>query len=287
MNITYPIKALFSRLAPVDNWNFLGSASLTVVVDRMDINGDWKERVTITSIGTTVVSSAAIFGGKLSDTAWLRIVSISGGTLYALPARNALPGQVLSSTTGWVLTAGDRVGLAPNTGTSIASLSAVGVIGATMPALREKTVTFSLDTNIYAAGDVLADRQIIAACVSADDANGYLVGMQILDEDDQAAAGMTVVFLSDDVSLGTENAAVSITDANARHIIGVVPIASGDWVDLINSKLVTKVMGDTGLPMAITPKSGTDDIYVALITAGTPTQTASGITARFWFQDCI
>lgn len=160
-----------------------------------------------------------------------------------------------------------------------------GNLARTGPVLREVTVTFTLDTNIYAAGDVLADRQILNSVVRAADAKGYLVGITILDEDDQAAAGMDVYLLSADVTLGTENAAISISDANARNILGVVPIASGDWKDLINSKMAHKVSGDTGLPMPITPVSGTDDVYIALVTAGTPTQTANGITARLWFQD--
>lgn len=160
-------------------------------------------------------------------------------------------------------------------------------VGQTGPALREVAITFTLDTSIYAANDVLADSQILASVVSASDANGYLVGVQILDEDDQAAAAMTMYLLSANVTLGTENNAISISDANARNIIGVIDFAVGDWKDLINSKLAFKGAGNAPLPIAITPVAGSDDIYVALVTGGTPTQTASGITGRFWFQDGV
>lgn len=136
-------------------------------------------------------------------------------------------------------------------------------------------ITFTLDTSIYAAGDVLADTQELTAALRPP-GSGVLHSIRILDEDDNAAAAMTVYIFKSNVSLGTENAAISITDANARELIGIIAIAAADWVDLINSKAAFK--GNLGIPVVVA--SGTS-LWVALSTAGTPTQTASGITARF------
>lgn len=158
----------------------------------------------------------------------------------------------------------------------------IGAVGAN---LREVTITFTCPAATLAAGDVIADSQILAACMKQDDANGWLVGVQILDEDDQAAAQMDMYVLSANVTLGTEDAAISITDANARNIQGVIRFAATDWYDLIASKVAYKGAGSAPLPMPITPVSGSDDIYLALVTGGTPTTSASGITARLWFMD--
>lgn len=134
--------------------------------------------------------------------------------------------------------------------------------------------TLSLDTNAYTAGDLLADTQSIAGAFRKDDGTGVLMSLTLLDEDDQAAAAMTVYILTAATSLGTENAAFAPTDANARLIIGVVSIASGDWVDLVNSRIVHK----TNLNIPVQSVAGTDDLALAVVTAGTPTQTAAGIT---------
>ena len=82
-------------------------------------------------------------------------------------------------------------------------------------------MTFSTDSDAYASGDVLADRQEIASVGLANGAGGVIQSIVLLDQDDQAQA-MDIVFLNSDVSLGTENAAVSIADSDADKIIGIV-----------------------------------------------------------------
>lgn len=153
--------------------------------------------------------------------------------------------------------------------------------------LREVTLTFSPDTSILASGDVIADSQILASVVRANDSKGWLVAFDLTDEDDNTAIDMDLVLLSANVSMGTENSPISISDANARNILGVIRIAVADWNDHINSKMAS--IGNrqgSMLALPITPVSGADDIYVALVCrSGTPTYTGSGITARFWFLD--
>lgn len=140
-------------------------------------------------------------------------------------------------------------------------------------------VTFSLDTNIYASGDVLAATQVISGVSRMKDLTCVLSGITLIDEDAQGVE-LDVVVLSADVSLGTENAAVSITDANARQILGIVNVS--EWKDLGAAKIATVL--NVNLP--IKPADGTQNVYVALITRGTPTHTASGLRGRFhFFQD--
>lgn len=154
--------------------------------------------------------------------------------------------------------------------------------------LREVDVTLTLDTNAYADNDVLADSQIVAACVRANDAMGWLVGLRLLDEDDQAAFDFDLVLLSANASIGTENDPVSISDANARNVIGIVSVLQTEnpSVDLVNNKVTWIGPNHKDMPVPIKPVSGADDIYVALILrSGTPTFTASGIRLRMFFKD--
>ncbi len=137
-------------------------------------------------------------------------------------------------------------------------------------------LTLSLDTSAYADGDVLADRQVLSEVVAVNGGAGMIQSVHILDEDDQGVA-MDIVFLDSDVTIGTENAAVSVSDANATKIVGIVEVATGDYVDLVGSQLAYK--DDLNIPFKCT--AGANDLYVAAITrGGTPTYTASGIKLK-------
>jgi len=142
------------------------------------------------------------------------------------------------------------------------------------------SVTPVCDTNAYGAGDVLFDRTLIAGATSVPDAAVILDSIVVLDEDDQTAANLTLVFLDADVTLGTANSAPSISDTNARNIIGAVVVASGSFIDIGGAKVAS--VGNLGL--ILKPATGTSNIYVAGFTAGTPTQTASGIKLRLGFR---
>ena len=158
------------------------------------------------------------------------------------------------------------------------SLAGLGYLSRKVaPAVLCAAITFSLDTLIYASGDILADTQPIASALAVSGGTGRVTQITLLDKDDQTAAGIDVVFLRSNTSLGTENAAPSISDLNAEEILGVVSIASGDWIDIGGAKLATKALT---VPLEVTATTGTT-IYVALITRGTPTQTASGIIGKF------
>lgn len=141
-------------------------------------------------------------------------------------------------------------------------------------------VTLTLDTSAYASGDLLADTTLVTGAVRAIDAPGVLQSVHLVDEDDQGAA-MSIFFLDANVSMGTFNVAPSITDANARHILGApISILTGDWFDLGG----VRVAGHDAIGKVIKPAAGTSNIYVAVVNgAGTPTFTASGLKLRLGF----
>lgn len=136
-------------------------------------------------------------------------------------------------------------------------------------------VTLTLDTSIYASGDVLADTQEIANAIRVNAGTGVIHSLIILDKDDQAQA-LDVVFFKTNVSLGSENSPVSITDANADEILGIVEVLAGDYVDLVNSQLVT--VTDVGI--VVVADAAATSLWVGVISRGTGTYTASGITMK-------
>lgn len=140
-------------------------------------------------------------------------------------------------------------------------------------------VTASLSTSIYAADDVLADSQAIANAMRENVGHGILQSIEILDKDHQGVA-MDIVILKSNVSIGTENSAVSITDGDAEEVLGIVSVGAGDYVDLIGSHVATI----TGIGLGVVADTGSTSIYFALITrGGTPTHTAAGILVQFTF----
>lgn len=136
-------------------------------------------------------------------------------------------------------------------------------------------VTLSLDTSAYSNGDVLAETQAVASAVRVAAGKAVLHSIVLNDKDDQGAA-LDLVFLRTNVSLGTKNAAPSITDANADEILGIVSVISTDWIDLGGCKIAT--LRNVGL--LLEAGAAATSIFIAAITRGAPTHTASGITLR-------
>jgi hypothetical protein len=151
----------------------------------------------------------------------------------------------------------------------LATLAQVNFGGHVMANL---SVTPTVDTSIYASGDVLFDTFAIPLAVRTSGASCQIKSVTLLDKDDNTAAGVDLFFLSANVSLGTVNAAPSITDANAAKIVGFISLVAGDFIDVGGSKVASK----SGLNLEISPATGTT-IWVAAITRGTPTQTAGGL----------
>ncbi len=137
-------------------------------------------------------------------------------------------------------------------------------------------VTLTLDTSAYASGDLLADTQAVASAVRVNDGKGILHSVTIIDEDDQGVA-MDIYFLSANNTLGSENAAPSISDANARDILCRVSVAAADYTDLGG----VRIADIHGLNRIIKGASASTSIYVAVVNGpSAPTFTASGLKLR-------
>ncbi len=136
-------------------------------------------------------------------------------------------------------------------------------------------LTLSLDTGgAYADGDVLAAAQELTNAVRQSGGTGILQSVLVVDQDDQGQA-LDIVISDATITLGTENSAVSISDADAAKILGVVEVTAADYVDLVNSQ----VANIRNIGMVIMPD--TTSLYISAVSRGTGTYTASGIVLRF------
>lgn len=144
--------------------------------------------------------------------------------------------------------------------------------------LERFDVALTLDTNIYAANDLLADTQAVASVFL----NGnpvVLYDLRVLDEDDQGQA-IDILFLRSNTSLGTENLAYAPTDAMGREILKKVSILAGDFVDEGAFRSAYKSLMD-GIGCVLQPTTGTTLYIAAVCRSGTPTYTAAGVRAQF------
>lgn len=142
-------------------------------------------------------------------------------------------------------------------------------------------ITFSLDTSAYATGDLVADTQALADVAANLGGCVELVSVTLVDEDDQKGT-LQIVFLDTNTSMGTENSAPNISDANASgKILGTVTVLAANYVDVGGASVVS--LTNCGLIMKAA--AADDDIYVALVgLTTTPTYTASGLKGKFAFR---
>ncbi len=139
-------------------------------------------------------------------------------------------------------------------------------------------LTLSLDTNIYANNDLLADTQELANAVKVIDGWGMIESLTVIDADDVGQA-FSVFVMNTSTSFGTENSAPNISDANIlAGTLGYIPVAAADYVDIGGAKVATV----RNVKLAIKPVSGGTSIYVAVVNGtGTPTYTAAGVSLKF------
>jgi len=141
------------------------------------------------------------------------------------------------------------------------------------------SVTLTLDTSAYSSGDLIADSQAVAGALRTSGGAAKLVSLVVIDEDDQGSA-IDVYLTSSSNSWGTENSAPTISDADARSIQAIIPIASGDYKDLGGVK-VANIKNIN----AIVEGAASTSLYVAVVSnASTPTYTASGVKLVFGFE---
>lgn len=145
-------------------------------------------------------------------------------------------------------------------------------------AVASYEVTPTLDTGIYADGDLLFDTIAISSSIVRElGGSGQIRSVVLLDKDDRGVA-LDLIFLRSNQSMGTINSAPSMSDTEAEEIIGKAAIATGDYVDVVNAQVALIVDLDLDFKCDDDSKA----LYVAAITrGGTPTYTAAGFLLKF------
>jgi len=140
-------------------------------------------------------------------------------------------------------------------------------------ALTRTVMTLHTDANV--SNDVLAATQVVSACLRVNDGTGIIQSIVVQDDDDNGA-NIDLVFMDANTSIGAESSTVSMADNDT--ILGIVHVATSDYVDMINSKVAT--MANVGI--GIKGATGTDDIYLGIVARNTSTYSASGITVSIF-----
>lgn len=170
-------------------------------------------------------------------------------------------------------------------------MSRDGVVRSSKRIIR---VTPTVDTSAYAAGDVLFNPTEIPRAVIEKGGCSKLIGITIIDQDDNTHIDMELIFMTVSKDLGTINAAPDITDANLElaRILGIAKIDSSDnEIDLVGSKVYTfsSATGNAAahpLPMILEAADDSTSVYVAAITQVTPTfAAADDIDLVFHIED--
>lgn len=228
----------------------------------------------------TDTSAAAPFPvtGPLTDTQ-LRAtaVPVSGTvTVSALPAGTNNIGDVDVLSLPALAAGTNNIG-----DVDIASIAAgetlIGLVGASDIAV---TVTPTCDTSAYGAGDLLFDSTEVAAAVRANGGHCVLHSVLVHDKADQGVA-FTLVIANASTDFGTLNGAPDPDDTEAGTVVGWVPIATTDYIDVGASKIACV----RGLGLGLKAGAATTSLYVAGINgAGTPTFGASDLVITLYFM---
>lgn len=196
---------------------------------------------------------------------------IAGGATQANDVKVTLDGEVATITATTAL----PVDVSSMDITSIAAGEThIGEVSAKSAVV---SVTLTLDTSQYANGDLLADTQALTDVMRVSGGTGVLYAATVIDLDDQAGA-LDIFVLDTNCSAGTENSAVSIADSCADDILGGFEIASGDYLDLGNSRIAT-----VSPSFLVGSTAGIDELWFFVVSRDTITYTVNGIVLKFHF----
>lgn len=139
--------------------------------------------------------------------------------------------------------------------------------------------TPSVLTATPTAGDVVAATETLTNFMRSAGGSAYITNLEIVQGDDIAPA-LRIYLLNSNVALGTEDAAISITDANAQKIETRIKVAVGDWDDMIASRFCSLSTADFGL-RKVQAAAGSLDLYAAIVSDTAAAFTTSGMFIRF------
>lgn len=137
--------------------------------------------------------------------------------------------------------------------------------------------TFSCDASALADNDIAADFQEVTGFFSKAGETATIHSLTLIDETDQGVE-LDILCSRTGGTLGSENGAINISDANADEVQRVAAIATADYVDLINSQIATK----TNLGVVVGGGASTSLWFGLIVRSGTPTFTATSVKVKMY-----
>jgi len=142
----------------------------------------------------------------------------------------------------------------------------------------EIDLQLTTDTNAYATGDVLVATVAVPVLATTQNVKNLRLRIDqisIIDKDANAGA-FDIVVMDANVSLGTINAAVSISDANALSVVKTIPVSASNYTVLTSgSNAIANIEFN---PIYVT--STDRNLYIGLISRDAKTYTASALYLR-------
>jgi hypothetical protein len=140
------------------------------------------------------------------------------------------------------------------------------------------SATPTLDTSAYASGDRVGTVMQFTNAMDDSSGTGTVVSITVLDKAAQSVALSLLLFNDLPTVASADNAALDISDAEMAKCIGVIPIATGDYVSTASNSIAT-VRNVNLLIGAVRSESNQTAkvIYGLLKSGGTPTYAASSL----------
>ncbi|HWA07928.1 MAG TPA: hypothetical protein VG838_00525 [Opitutaceae bacterium] len=139
---------------------------------------------------------------------------------------------------------------------------------------KKVEVDMTLDTSAFASGDIMGTATIPIPTVMFEQSPKvrlWIEHITILDKDDQGGL-FDLVVLDANKSLGTLNAAPSISDADAAAIVAVIPVTS--WTDVGGAQIARPSFDPVFVELADL------NLYLAAISRDTKTYSAAGLRLK-------
>jgi hypothetical protein len=127
----------------------------------------------------------------------------------------------------------------------------------------------------YSSGDMVGTVQTITSIARVNGGTGKITGIRVEDDAVQSVAGELWIFDAT-VTAPADNAAWSISDADAQNNVTVIPVALY-YASALNS---IAPVGNLSLPFKCT--GSVKNLFACWVTRGTPTYTANALHIRIF-----
>lgn len=145
------------------------------------------------------------------------------------------------------------------------------------------TVTPVLTAGAYSANDMLFVPIEVPNAIPKGK-SGILRSLIIIDKDDQELA-MDLIIFDSAATTAALNAAEATNDANLAKILQVVSVVAGDYIDFANGQLGQVFPPDVTFGAVLRPSDKEQaSLWLAGVTRGTPTHTASGLVIKLGLE---